>query len=56
MDGRVLVEAVASEGVLGLVLAGAAVTGEASDGAELIHLPEDGTNQPTMPLTETPTP
>ena len=50
MRGRVLVRAVALEVVLGLVLAGAAVTGEASAGAELILLLEDGMDQLTMPL------
>jgi hypothetical protein len=50
MHGRVLVEAVACEVVLALVLDGAAVTGEASAGAELILLLEDGMVQRTMPL------
>jgi hypothetical protein len=50
MRGRVLVEAVGLEVDLGLVLAGAAVTGEAPAGAELILLLEDGMGQLTMPL------
>jgi len=41
---------VASEVVSDLVLARVEATGEASAGAELILLLEDGMDQPTMPL------
>jgi hypothetical protein len=50
MQGRVLVEDVVSGVVSDLVLARVEATGEASVGAELILLLEDGMDQPTMLL------
>jgi hypothetical protein len=47
---RVSVEDVVSGVVPDLVLARVEATGEASVGAELIHLPEDRMDQLTMPL------